>query len=367
MKSLFNQTQFANLKLKNRAFRSATVDGMADEEGRTTKALFEVYEKLAKGEIGTIITGMAYVTDLEQPSPGQMGIYNDSFIGDYKKLTGIIHQYDANIILQLAALGSQTLVNKREEKVMWGPSAVEDIGYKTTPQEMTLENIRFIQTAFADAAYRAKEAGFDGIQMHAAHGYMLSKFLTPYYNRRTDVYGGIIENRARMIIETYQAIRAKVGNEYPILIKINAEDFLEQGMTFEECKYVCKKLSQLGIDGIEISGGTFSSRPNEGPARKMAKGQESYFKDYAAEIAQDINAPVIVVGGHRTLETLDKLLNETPIQYIAFCRPLICESNLIERWQNGDVKPAKCISCNKCFLSEGIANLGGVSCIFNRK
>lgn len=361
MKSLFDQTQFAGIKLKNRFIRSATYDGFADERGHMTEELFRVYENLAKGGVGTIITGLTFVSDLEQPYPGQMGIYDDSFIDDYKKLTEMSHRYNANIILQIACLGSQTSLNASGGKVMWGPSAIEDLGYKTTPKEMTTQEILLVQTAFADAALRAKKARFDGVQVHVAHGYLLSKFLTPYYNRRTDGYGGSIENRAKMVLETYKAIREKVGPEYPVLIKINSEDYMNQGMTFEECRYVCKKLVELGVNAIEISGGSSSSRPDEGVVRKITSEQESYFKPYAAEIAQEINVPVILVGGNRDFELLTEILNQTAIEYVALCRPLICESNLINRWQSGDLKRAKCVSCNKCFRR------GGTICIFKRQ
>lgn len=361
MKSLFNQTQLAGLKLKNRFIRSATYDGMADKQGHMTNELFQVYENLAKGGVGAIITGLTYVSDLEESYPGQMGIYDDSFIEEYKKLTAMSHSYDAKIFLQLACLGSQT-VPSTGGKVMWGPSAVQDLFYKTTPQEMTTQDIFSVQEAFSNAALRAKEAGFDGVQMHVAHGYLLSKFLAPYYNRRTDSYGGDIENRAKIVFETYQAIREKVGAEYPVLVKINCEDFMDQGMSFADCKYVCNKLVELGINAIEISGGIPSSRPNEGTIRTIkAAEQESYFNPYAAEIAKEINVPVILVGGNRELTALTDIVNQTAIEYISLSRPLIRESDLIKRWQDGELSSAKCISCNKCF------RLGGTRCIFNQQ
>jgi 2,4-dienoyl-CoA reductase-like NADH-dependent reductase (Old Yellow Enzyme family) len=222
---------------------------------------------------------------------------------------------------------------------------------------MTKEEIILVQKSFADAADRAKKAGFDGVQIHAAHGYLLSKFLTPYYNHRTDEYGGDIENRARMVLETYKAIRAEVGPDYQVLIKINSEDFIEQGMTFADCKYLCHKLTDLGIDAIEISGGSFSSRPNEGSSRNIPPEQESYYKKYAAEIAQEIKIPVILVGGNRDVKGLTEILNNTAIEYTSFCRPFICESDLINRWEK-DTTPAKCVSCNKCY------NPSGTVCIF---
>ncbi|MZP29578.1 NADH:flavin oxidoreductase [Heliobacterium undosum] len=359
MKSLFNPTTLAGMPLKNRLIRSAMYDGLADERGHITDALVQTYENLAKGGVGAIITGLAYVSDREHPMPGQMGIYDDSFIDEYQQLTETVHRHDAKIILQIAYMGSQT--SPAPGKVMWGPSAVEDLFYKTTPQEMSVEDIRLAQTAFADAALRAKEAGFDGVQLHGAHGYLLSKFLTPYYNRRTDGYGGGIESRARMVLETYQAIREKVGPAFPILIKINCDDFMDKGMTFSESRYVCNRLAELGIDAIEISGGSGSSRPSEGAVRTVTAEQESYFRTYASQVAQEIDVPVILVGGNRNVAALTDLLNQTAIEYIALCRPLIRENDLVNRWQNGDASSAKCISCNKCF------GRGGIVCVFHRK
>ncbi|MBM7868279.1 NADH:flavin oxidoreductase [Heliobacterium gestii] len=359
MKSLFDPTTLAGMQLKNRFIRSATHDGVADASGHMTDALLQIYENLAKGGVGAMITGLAYVSDLEQPITGQMGIYDDSFIDDYKGLTETVHRYDAKIILQIACMGSQTF--PAHGKIMWGPSAVEDLFYKTTPQEMSVEDIRLAQRAFADAALRAKQAGFDGVQIHGAHGYLLSKFLTPHYNRRTDGYGGGIENRSRMVIETYQAIREKVGPEYPVLTKINGDDFMDQGMTFSESRYVCERLAELGIDAIEISGGLGSSRPNEGTVRTITTEQESYFRSYAAQVAEEIDVPVILVGGNRNVAALTDLINQTAIEYISLCRPLIRESDLVNRWQSGDVTSPLCVSCNKCFRR------GGTVCVFHRK
>jgi len=225
---------------------------------------------------------------------------------------------------------------------------------------MTKKEIRFLQNAFADAALRAKKAGFDGVQLHVAHGYVLTKFLTPYYNRRTDEYGGGIEKRAAIVFETYEAIRGKVGREYPVIVKINSEDYMDQGMTFDECKYVCRKLAQLGINAIEVSGGSFSSRPNEGAVRKITTDQGPYFKSHAMELADEVDVPILLVGGNRDYDAINAILNSTNIEYFSLCRPLLCESDLINRWKSGDTKRAKCVSCNKCL------GLESSTCIFNR-
>lgn len=360
MKSLFDQTGFAGLKLKNRFIRSATRDGFADACGHVTPELVQIYEDLAKGGVGTIITGHAYVTDLEQSQqPRQMGIHEDSCIDGYQKLTAAVHSYQANIVMQINCIGAQTY-GAGGKRLIWGPSPIEDLYTRITPKEMSGAEILFLQQAFADAALRAKKTGFDGVQIHAAHGYVLSKFLNPYYNVRTDWYGGTIDNRARMLFETYAAIREKVGPEYPVLIKINCSDFMDQGTTFEDCRYVCKKLAESGISAIEISGGNLASWPNEGPIRIMKAGQEAYFMHHAAKVAAEIDVPVILVGGNRDLASMTEILRQTQIAYFSLSRPLICESSLINRWQSGDLRPAKCISCNKCLRLES------TTCIFNR-
>ena len=349
MKTLFDQTRIGNIRLKNRLIRSATGETLA-KEGHLSAELLEVYEELARGGVGTIITSFAYVVESEQPFPGMLGIYNDSFIEEYKRLTDMVHRYETNIILQMVHCGSYRMKEAGGQEV-WGPSAVENLQTHIQPGEMTVENILALQKAFATAAARAKQAGFDGVQIHAAHGFLLNQFLSPYYNRRTDEYGGTIENRSRMILETYSAVREAVGDRYPVLIKLNNSDGMEQGMTIEDSKYVCRRLAEAQIDAIEISGAwhQFTAR------------QDSYFKETAAEIAVENNIPVIVVGGNRDYQAMTEILNQTAIKYFSFSRPFIAEPGLVNRWQRGDVSRSKCISCNSC------ANLnGGLTCILNR-
>lgn len=358
MKTLFDQTQVAGMKLKNRFMRSATHDGRADAIGHVTEKLISHFEELAKGGVGTIITGLTNVTNLEKIVPGQMAIYDDSFIEEYQKLTEAVHQFDAKIILQIVCNGAQNRSNN--EGVLWAPSMIENEATVAGATEMTNEDIQLMKAAFVNGAVRAKKSGFDGVQLHAAHGYLLSRFLTPYYNRRTDEYGGSIENRARVIIEIVQSIREAVGAEYPVLAKVNCEDFMSQGLTFEESIYLCIKLQEAGLSAVEISGGTALSRTNEGTIRKLTPESEAYFMKHAADMAEKLDIPVICVGGNRDIDTLENVINQTKIEYIAMCRPFIREPELINRWVSGDKTPAKCISCTKCFGVE-------TECIFNKK
>jgi 2,4-dienoyl-CoA reductase-like NADH-dependent reductase (Old Yellow Enzyme family) len=357
MKTLFDSTQVAGMKMKNRFVRSATHDGRADASGHVTEKLIRHYENLAKGGVGTIITGLTNVTDIEKIVPGQMAIYNDSFIPEYKVLTDTVHSHKVNIIAQLVCNGAQN--RSKNEGVLWAPTVIEDMKPVAGIKEMTQDDISIMKEAFIGGAIRAQKAGFDGVQLHAAHGYLLSRFLTPYFNRRTDEYGGSTENRARVVIEICNGIRNALGADYPVWVKINCDDFMEDGLTFNECKHICKMMEDAGITSIEISGGTILSRTGEGAVRKITTETESYFMRYAAEIAEETEVPIICVGGHRDFYKLSNILNQSKIEYISLSRPLIREPELINRWATGDSSPAKCISCTKCFGIE-------TECIFNK-
>lgn len=347
MKSLFDETRIGNIRLKNRLIRSATHENLAREGGHMTEELFKVYEALAAGGAGTIITGFTYIVEAERPFPGMLGAYNDSCLDEYQRLTNMVHRYGANVILQLVYCGSFIMEEPGGREIL-GPSAVANLQTHIQPREMTGAEISGLQQSFADAAVRAKQAGFDGVQIHAAHGFLLNQFLSPYYNRRTDEYGGTVENRARMVLETYTAIRERVGAEYPILIKINNSDGVDQGMTFADCKFVCRKLARMGIDAIEISGMWF----------QPTTYKDSYFREYAAEIAAETQVPILLVGGNRDYHSLTELLNTTAIEYFSLSRPFIAEPDLVNRWRSGDTSKARCISCNAC------ANLdGGIKCV----
>jgi 2,4-dienoyl-CoA reductase-like NADH-dependent reductase (Old Yellow Enzyme family) len=357
MRTLFDETTIRSMTLKNRFVRSATWENMADASGRMTEPLFRTYEELARGGVGMIITGYAFPLREEQPSPGMMGIYDDSFVENYRPLTAMVHGHDSRIVLQIAYGGSQTGYQP-EERVIWGPSAVADLAFKVVPQQMSEDNIQNLIRAYGAAAVRARSAGFDGVQIHAAHGYLLSQFLCPYYNRRTDRYGGSRENRARIVLEIHEEVRRKVGDDYPVMIKVNAEDFIENGATFDDCRYLCGELAARGIDAIEVSCGTFASG-KRGPCRMGidAPEKEGYNADHAARIARETQVPVMLVGGLRSPEVMETLLETTSLGYFSMARPFIAEPHLVNRWRGGDRRPARCISCNGCFGKNPAGNI----------
>ncbi len=354
MKKIFEQIKLGNMEVKNRCVRSATWENMTTEKGHLTKPLIEVYENLARGNVGLIITGYANIVEEEQPNPGMMGIYDDSFIEEYKELTQMVQEYGAKIVLQIAYGGTKTTYNV-EERTIFAPSVVPELTTNVAGKEMTKEEITYIVDAFAQAARRGKEAGFDAVEIHAAHTYLINQFLSPYYNRRKDEYGGCLENRMRFLIEIYQKIRKEVGEDYPILVKLTATEFFEGGLTFDETRIICKKMEELGIDAIELSGNV------HGKAKSMI-GQtfdgykiceEGFFSGYAKVISNEVKIPVMTVGGFKNIDKMETLIQTSDIELIGICRPLLAEPNLIKRWEDGDKKDAICVHCSKCRTKKG--------------
>ena len=354
MKKLFESTRLNKMEIKNRFVRGATWENMTTEDGHMTEELYQVYEELAKNEVGMIITGYANVVKEEQPNPGMMGIYDDSFIEEYKKLTDLVHEYDSRIILQVAYGGTKTKFNVGE-RIIFAPSAVAEKSSNTMGKEMTKEEIKYIVDAFGKSAKRAKESGFDGIEIHAAHTYLINQFLSPYYNRRTDEYGGNLENRMRFLKEIYFAMREEVGEDFPIIAKITATEFFEGGQTFEDTRVICKELEKIGVDAIDLSGNV------HGKAKGMVGEEfdgytienEGYFYQYGKVISEEINIPVMTVGGLSDINKIDEILQTTNIEYFAVSRPLLAEPNLIKRWKDGDTSKAKCVRCSKCRTATG--------------
>jgi len=364
MKNLFEKTAINNIEVKNRFIRAATWDETAEENGHINEVTIKRYEDLAKGGVGLILTGYAFISKDEHPNPGMFGIYDDTFIEEYKILVDRVHKYETKIAMQIVYGGSQTEHPDASKMNIYGPSAVKNLVSGITPKEATKDDIRVIVMKFGDAAARAKKAGFDAVEIHAAHGYLLSQFLTPFYNRRTDEYGGGIHNRARIIYEVIEEIRKRVGPSYPIMIKINFDDLMKknQGLTKEESIEIFKRIDELGIDMIEPSAANLSSGEGAVPFLKGVNTVEkqSYFKEDVMNIASIVKAKVILMGGNKNIGLMEDILNTTKIEYFSLSRTLLCEPDLINKWKDNKEYTPKCISCNRCW--DAVPN----SCIFNR-
>lgn len=365
MNTLFEETTINGMKLRNRIVRSATWEGMCEPDGRPTAKLTDYYHQLALGGVGLINTGYTFIAPEGKQLPGKMGIHNDDFAEDFKKMTSEVHKAGGTIAVQLVHAGGQTDSGNAGRQPV-APSAVQVDQFPEIPAELTFKEIQEIIAAFGEGALRAKKWGFDAVQLHGAHGYLINQFLSPLTNHRTDEYGGSIENRSRFLIEIYKKVRAKVGENYPVLIKLNMSDNLEGGLETQDALYTAQKLSELGIDAIEVSAGTPASGDKTPARAKINKpDKEAYHLDMAKLIKNAVSCPVMVVGGIRSYEIAKKAVTEDGLDYISMARPLIREPNLPNRWRDGDLRPATCISCNGCFMP-GIKE-GGIYCVAERK
>ncbi|MGD9076204.1 MAG: NADH:flavin oxidoreductase, partial [Desulfobacteraceae bacterium] len=277
----------------------------------------------------------------------QIGIYKDDFIEGYREMTQEIHKRGARVAMQITHGGFFSNDKLTGQKSL-APSEVEGFG-QSRSREMRVKEISDLIDAYGQAARRAKEAQFDAVQIHAAHGYMMSQFLSPVFNQRTDAYGGSVENRARALLGVLQKVRAEVGPEYPVLVKLNCRDFLTDGLELEDSIQVVFELQEAGTDAIELSGGTIvSGEINHCRAGITSEEKEAYFRQEAKAVKGKLQAPLILVGGIRSFQVADRLVNEGYADYISMSRPFIREPDLIKRWESGDVRKAKCVSDNQC-------------------
>jgi 2,4-dienoyl-CoA reductase-like NADH-dependent reductase (Old Yellow Enzyme family) len=348
MSRLFEETLMNKLAVDNRFVRSATWEGLATAEGFVTPELVDMMASLAKGGVGLIICSHAYVSREGQGTPLQLGIYKDELIPGLKQMTSAVHENGGKILVQLAHAGIHA--GHLPEGLSALAVSAEDESQEKNSREITKDGIKGLVEAFAQGAKRAMAANFDGIEIHSAHGYFLSQFLSPAYNRRRDEYGGTVNNRARIHLEIYEAVRKIVGKDVPLLIKMNCEDFINGGLTGDESVMAAKLFADAGFDAIEISGGVLNGgklSPTRPGITTMDK--EAYFREYAARFRKEIKIPLILVGGVRSFEVAEKIVADGVADYISMARPFIREPGLINRWKNGDLRKAECKSDNLCF------------------
>jgi len=348
MTELFEHSTINGMKLANRFVRSATWEGMAADDGACTSKLIDLMAELAKGGVGLIISSHAYVCPEGQAGPWQLGVYSDTLIPGLEALAKAVHDNGGKIVMQLAHAGYFANA-KQTGQTPSAPSNVAGFA-KSARKKMTVEDIQDVVKAYGAAAKRAQTAGFDGVQIHAAHGYLLSQFLSPAFNQRNDGYGGDIRQRARALVEVLQQIRQTVGREYPVLVKMNCRDFIDNGLVAEDSLEVGAMLEAEGIDAVELSGGVLVGGKLS-PSRMGIKSEEkeAYFQEDARAFKEKVGVPLILVGGNRSFQVAERLIKEGCADYISMSRPFIREPSLVNRWRAGDLKPATCKSDNMCF------------------
>lgn len=335
---LFEQVFLGSLVLANRFVRSATYAGMADREGGYTTRLAALLEEVAGGGAGLLITGHAFVREDGRAGPRQLGMHRDDLVPGFRNLTDRVHRAGCPVVAQLSHAGVFAKGVKGGGLTAGSPAGE-------------------IRDTFVGAAARAREAGFDGVQLHAAHGYLLSQLLSPLFNRRTDRYGGGAENRAALVGEIIEGIKRRAGAEFPVLVKMNGSDHADGGMTAGEAARAAPVLAGYGADAVELSGGLLTSA-RSGPSRPA--GVEAYFREEAAAVKPSLTVPLILVGGIRSPAVAGELVSQGTADMIAMSRPFIHEPGLVSRWRRGEREPSRCQSDNRCLRA---ALAGGVRCV----
>lgn len=313
MKNIFDGAKLSGSALKNRIFRSATWLGAADDDGNLNAEIYKIYREIAAGGVGAIVTGITTISPHDALIEGIAQFHDDKFISQHKILTDEVHKFDAKIFLQAALVDSVFPIDGEL--------------YRVPINQLTSENISEVVELFSAATARAKAAGYDGIQIHAAHGFFLSQYII----RDVKILGDILD-----------AIH-EVDKNFCVIAKINGEN----------CLAACELMSKHGLDAAEISG-NYTSRD------AAPYVNEAYFKNFALAVKNAVpDLPIILVGGHRSFEEMNNLLNTTAIEFLSMSRPLIREPELLNRWKSGDLRPSACISCNSCYRTPNHA------CIFN--
>jgi 2,4-dienoyl-CoA reductase-like NADH-dependent reductase (Old Yellow Enzyme family) len=380
MSVLFTPMKIADTEIPNRFVCSATHESMALKTGEVTDELIRRYEKLAKGGVGLSITGLMNVHPSGLGYKNQTGIHDDRMLPGLTKLVDAVHQAGGMIAFQIAHCGRQT-TKKMAGQIPLAPSSRgRDPVYFVKPKEMTESDILEIINAFGAAAKRAVEAGADAVQLHAAHGYLISEFLSPYFNIRQDSWGSTDENRFRFLKEVYRKVRNAVPEGYPVLIKLNTHDHTpEQGITPPLAAKYAGWLADLGIDAVEISCGTsnysyMNMCRGDVPTAEFVKGlswwekpigrmmigklegkydiEEGYNLEAAKLIKPTLeDIPLFLVGGMRNVSHMEEVLQNHYADFISMSRPFIREPNLVNKIKNAKIEKVSCVSCNRCMAA----------------
>ena len=389
---LFEPIKIGHLELTGRMVKSATVETKCTYDGFITDELIQYYEEIAQGGTPLIITGATSFNLYSRGVPYQISADADDKIEGLKRLADTVHKYDSKIMVQIYHTARQASVEPVGRTDAQAPSAVFEPTLGVKPRAMSIAEIKEAVVLFADAAERCKKAGMDGVQIHAAHGYLISSFLTPHTNRRIDEYGGSFTNRMRFLLEVYHAIRERVGGDYPLTLKINGSDDLplRKGLSTEDLVKVAKRMEQEGIAAVEITAGHYEScttfergqwkgytkrTMTEGPGQsfswlrrnlmlllapavdytfnKVAKFSEGFNLSYAQKFTRALDVPVICVGGLSNMDSIQGALDRGDCNMISAARAFVADPYLYKHLKENTAGP-ECDYCNHCFTAAGV-------------
>lgn len=326
---LSQELKSKNINFKNRVIMPPMATAKADENGHITDGILNYYEEKTENKLfSTVIIEHSFVDVLGKASKNQTSIAGDSTIDGMRKLANLVKSNDSNVLLQISHAGSSTSEEIIGQQPV-APSAIKNPSKSTAelPRELSLEEIENIIDKFVNAAVRSKEAGFDGVEIHSAHGYLLNQFLSPLTNKRTDVYGGDIDGRIKIHLEIIRKIREKVGNEYPIFIRIGAGDYLDGGLSTQDSIHAAIEFVKAGVDVLDISGGMcmFS----------IDNTKAGFFDFLSKPIFENVDVPVILTGGVKTGDDVEDILNRGVCDLVGVGRSVFKDSN----WMNEKIKP----------------------------
>lgn len=325
-------------QIQNRIAKAAMEENMADLNHAPSEELMHLYQAWANGGVGLIITGNVMVDRRAMTGPGGVVLEDDKFIDIFKRWAQVGRSQGAQFWLQINHPGRQMQSNLGQET--WAPSAVGlDLGKMSdrfsVPIEMTQDMIHEVIQRFANTARLGEQAGFTGVEIHAAHGYLLSQFLSPLSNKRQDQWGGSLENRARILIEIVKAVRAVVSPTFTVAVKLNSADFQRGGFSAEDAQQVVLMLNELAVDLVELSGGSYEAPAMQGQSRDgRTLAREAYFLEFAQEVRKVANMPVMVTGGIRRKQVAEKVI-ESGVDMVGIATALAIDPNLPNEWKQG--------------------------------
>ena len=337
MSHLAEAITIRNITFKNRIIKAAMSEALANDAGQPSQLHFNLYETWAKGGLGCAITGNVMVDFRAKNEPGVVVIESERDLAKLQQWATLGKKYDMVQLVQLSHPGRQCPKGLNRETVApstvpFSPALATTFG---TPRELREDEILDIIQRFAISAQICEKAGFEGIQLHGAHGYLISQFLSPLTNKRQDQWGGPIENRMRFLLEIYKAVRAATSDQFIISVKLNSADFQRGGITEDEVVAVFKAIDAAGIDLIEISGGTYEAPAMAGAKEDKRKAssiaREAYFLDFAEKIRKEVQCHLMVTGGFRTVEGMNAALDSGACDFIGIARPLAVETDLTDR------------------------------------
>ncbi|MEK6193236.1 MAG: hypothetical protein N2F24_03270, partial [Deltaproteobacteria bacterium] len=330
---IFSKGQIGSMTVKNRLVRSAAMVAAA-EGGRPSEEYLQIYRELAEGGVGVIITGFMIPTKADASYARQIFVYDDSHIEGLKRLADTVHAADSEcrLVAQIGHSGESV-----------SPSGIKwPFPWKNMGRALSTDEVDAIVDDFAGAVWRVKTAGFDGVELHGAHAYLISSFLSPLTNQRTDKYGGSLENRVQIVRAIMDTSRKRVGPDFPIMIKANSDDNAYAGIQPAAFPALANEIVKTGVVALDVSGNDCLQEDIED-----IEDQAYFFKGAKAA---DVRVPIILTGGNRSVDHMENLLKSNEIDFIGMARPLIREPNLPDRWLQGiGDESATCISCNGCF------------------